>query len=267
MYLLLLFQVYVKAKCPKSFRLHQIKWKCENWTAFADNDDLDSITPVTDVNNRITYANVYCAMCNSKMTNVTSVKNHLVPWNVTFSCSETASKDANKTGAFNANESMSLRIDREVKIETNSSEVKFVANPVEEAAKYAQFDPQKKIFTSWYKGTHYKCNHVKAKPLGDIYGLRACIPGISTCSSSVPHDTETAHRCESFTSFVFDHLSQKAFKNIFCTVCNTNETNMVVCPGDKLDEKTGGSTLFTTKDKAVGSVDPCKIPALRSKFC
>lgn len=170
------------------------------------NDDVKLIIPVTNLGERITYGNEYCAQCRGDL--------EYQPWVLTYYCSEDSfSTWENNVQIVNGTE-------RDYLWETT------------EAAKYVEFDPITKIFRSTFNNRNYTCPPSVSISESLRPSARLCIPAISSCLNK--SDRQMAERCRSYTSIVYDSSTLR-YRNKDCAVCNGQKSKLKGCQNLNLE--------------------------------
>lgn len=198
----------MKTKCAEYFTIANIREKCEKSSQPLAGDDPKLATPVTNLGNRITYGNEYCAQCNNDYD--------YQSWNFSYYCSEDAFVNTVKT-VEDVNETAtagSLPV-RDYLWETN------------EAAKHVKYDPVTKTFRSTFNNRDYSCSYYRYMSENLRQHVRTCIPSIAECSSAA--DQSVVEKCLSYTGIVY--RKNVVYKNEDCAVCNGSQRDSLKgCP-------------------------------------
>lgn len=230
-----LFQVYQIATCPAYYNITEVRAKCENSTQPLVTDNVKLITPVTSTENRITYANEYCAQCHGDW--------NYQPWTLTYYCSEDVFLNTNSD------------------IGTNNTERDYLWETTQ-AANHVKFDLVTKTFRSTFNNRNYTCPPSISLPETLRPLARLCIPAISKCSNT--SDRQAVERCRSYTSIVYDDNTK--YKNRDCAICNGKTKKLPGCKERKPDYS-AASSLFSTGNKGSGNANACKDPSVKNKYC
>ena len=191
----------MKTKCPEYYSITDIRKKCEISSQPLASDDTKLATPVTNLENRITYGNEFCAQCHNDY--------NYQSWNFTYYCSEDVFVNP-------------------LEIIEDKDESSANANPVpvrdylwemNEATKHVEYDPTTKTFRSTFNNRKYTCSYYRFVSEDIRQQIRMCIPSIAECSSTA--DQTLADKCLSYTGIVYH--KNVVYKNEDCAVCNGNQ--------------------------------------------
>lgn len=169
--------------------------RCADGVKAASND-VRVITPVTDLERNVTYANVYCAMCDGRDPRLPGLR----PWNVTFRC------EVNATGRWGSEAGAGADADGRNR---DDAEVSAVAHNL-------RWDESLREYRADYGGRAYKCQPLRQPAADSSAGLRRCAAVVSGCPATA--DAQLAANCESFALFVHDE--PLSYRNVFCAQCN-----------------------------------------------
>ena len=235
--------------CPQNYLIESIKSRCGYFDYESANNDLSLMTPVTNSKYKITFANSYCAMCNG----IDSFNK----WQVELKCdplgpveepttSSTFSTSTSSIVIFpSANRKKRVHHLRKKSVSTKSS----AETNAKEAAKYAKYDPKKKIFVSMYNGENYKCAYKRNADGAFKSAVRYCYPAIGECSD-FSNKTLVQLCDQSATTIVYNKV--KYYRNPECALCNgVKDSEPLGC--FDLGNRIGASSLFTAGGNKGGS--------------
>lgn len=217
--------------CPPNYADPKVVSKCAK--AFDDLRESNTklIVPVTNLDTNITYANEYCALCNSDL-----VYNH---WNLTAICSQEFTPLSVPTTYDDSADSSSTNITRDYYWETT------------EATKYIEFDSITKTFKSKFNNRRYECTYHTVAPSEFDQHLRACVSNVvSGCPANftAAGDPELDEKCKSYTSVCVSRYQQNIlYRNRECALCNGEKTEdfQAIC-GPIQTTQVDLSTIFTS---------------------
>lgn len=270
------------ADCPLNYSDTSVRNLCQHAVSEQYSNDAILITPVTDVVQNITYANIHCAHCND----ISNYKS----WYVKLNCNlqqnniPPATLSHGNTTSSSASQNFSSTLTH-VKKPTSSSVspnnpdiIHFRPRPKPKQAvreqdpseimKYAKYDEFTKVFRSFYKGNNYTCKYQKTAPADIIPALRHCVSSISFCPNDYP-DKAVSERCISYTAVLYTNEQPHAYKNQHCALCNGNTRNdLLGCSENEI--KIGASILFSGTNKSSSpDLNSCikMNNQLKNKFC
>ncbi|RWS08920.1 G-protein coupled receptor Mth2-like protein [Dinothrombium tinctorium] len=192
--------IYMRSSCPPNFKNFILKTKCENDTL--PSDPLSSL-PVTNVQSKITYKNIHCALCNDDFRNVTF-------WNPRIEC-----KDLPAYNRTFGNLTESFILQNLVYFEENNRWGVNLDFP-------------------------YWCDIDPVFPEILLHHLRFCKSGlISDCPKNWK-DENVRKACNSYQALVYD-IGKTKFWNPHCALCNgvhaTNTSRLICRPVEGRDKE------------------------------
>lgn len=235
------FQWYLKASCAAQFADRAIASKCAEGVSGATSDP-SLITPITDIERNVTYANVYCALCDDRDPR----SGRFRVWSVTSVC-----------GATNANaESASMP-----PATTTST---WSGVDARTTARVASRDDASNADRDGVGGR--ECGPLRQPPAGLVVGLRRCASVVAACPAAAA--AELAAKCDAFTLLVHDDLV--SYRNPFCAECNNVTRPLSGCRPQIEDRFSTSQRLFSASNKATGYAacsDPNANADLKKRFC
>lgn len=239
------FQWYLKASCAAEYTDHEIVSRCADGVKRASSD-VRIITPVTDVERNVSYANVYCAMCDHRDPRLASLR----PWNVTFRCEVNATTNS-------ASADGGVGVGAGDQLEASA------------VARNLNWDDALNEYRAHYRGRAYRCEPLRQPPAGIGAGLRRCVAVVAACpAAAAAADSQLAANCDSFSLFVHDDVL--SYRNTFCAQCNNVTRLLNGCKSQIEDRFSTPQRIFSGANKANGNAacsDPNVNPDLKKKFC
>ena len=227
-----LSQFYVVNKCPATFADEEVRKKCENISLDHDYRDLKILKPVQEKSSRITYLNVYCALCNG-LPNTTDLE----AFKLDYKCHDRYTY---------------------AKVEGREN--------LKKVLRQAKFNRETKELTSTLNGTEYKCVHSVTVPDHLKPHLRFCEPRMVSSCPPTFNDSNIVSACHTFTYAVYTSPYigiGDVYKNVYCANCNgvSGPNNLWSCQTAVFHiAPYGALTLFLQPSGSICTEEDTNIP-------